>query len=168
MTFPTIVRQEDPPRTHFAANLTICLLARSPTATSAWTLNCCWRRTRKHCFPENRGHKQQNTTFTLRTENKQTSGFCGAPIHQTSKKTPDLQKNQTGGGSFSLHPLLGCFRIWKFIDPGRNCLCYNCSETRRQEQYKAKVKINPIKTAETLNMKHTTLCTQILGLKYYR
>ena len=40
--------------THFAANLTICLLARSPTATSACTLNCCWRRTRKHCFPENK------------------------------------------------------------------------------------------------------------------
>lgn len=40
--------------THFAANLTICLLARSPTATRACTLNCCWRRTKKHCFPENK------------------------------------------------------------------------------------------------------------------
>lgn len=37
--------------THLAANLTICLLARSPTASRACTVNCWWRRTKKHCFP---------------------------------------------------------------------------------------------------------------------
>lgn len=58
--FPTIVLfLSDRKRsfcTYFAANLTICLLARSPTATSACTLNCCWRRTKKHCFPENKNN----------------------------------------------------------------------------------------------------------------
>lgn len=56
--FPTIVcallDRKSSLGTHFAANLTICLLARSPTATSACTLNCCWRRTKKHCFPKNK------------------------------------------------------------------------------------------------------------------
>lgn len=60
--FPTIVcaltDRKSSLGTHFAANLTICLLARSPTATSACTLNCCWRRTKKHCFP-----KKKTTTI---------------------------------------------------------------------------------------------------------
>lgn len=56
--FPTIVSalsdRKNSLGTYFAANLTICLLARSPTATSACTLNCCWRKTKKHCFPESK------------------------------------------------------------------------------------------------------------------
>lgn len=59
--FPTIVRalsdRKSSLGTHFAANLTICLLARSPTATRACTLNCCWRKTKKHCFPENTNNR---------------------------------------------------------------------------------------------------------------
>lgn len=59
--FPTIVRalsnRKSSLGTHFAANLTICLLARSPTATRACTLNCCCRRTKKHCFPENTNNR---------------------------------------------------------------------------------------------------------------
>lgn len=62
--FPTIVcalpDRKSSLDTHFAANLTICLLARSPTATSACTLNCCWRRTKKHCFPENKTTTKDN------------------------------------------------------------------------------------------------------------
>lgn len=57
--------------THFAANLTICLLARSPTATSACTLNCCWRRTKKHCFP---GKENNNKLLAVK------SGFW--PYHK--------------------------------------------------------------------------------------
>lgn len=57
--------------THLAANLTICLLARSPTATSACTLNCCWRRTKKHCFPA-------KTTTTIDSAGLLTQAFHSA------------------------------------------------------------------------------------------
>lgn len=67
--FPTIVcalsDRKGSLGTHFAANLTICLLARSPTATSACTLNCCWRRTKKHCFPENKNNNNSNRQVKL-------------------------------------------------------------------------------------------------------
>ena len=34
-----------------AANLIICLLISSDTHIIHWTVYCCWRRTKKHCFP---------------------------------------------------------------------------------------------------------------------
>lgn len=47
--------------THLAANLTICLLARSPTAMRACTVNCWWRRTKKHCFPKRKTTNQERS-----------------------------------------------------------------------------------------------------------
>lgn len=81
--------------THFAANLTICLLARSPTATRPCTLNCCWRRTKKHCFPE-------NTNNRLRQAVKKSATISPQQARQ-SKKCCFLCRNACWL-SESLHP----------------------------------------------------------------
>lgn len=116
--------------THFAANLTICLLARSPTATNACTLNCCWRSTKKHCLPEE--WKEKQTVLATRRCFLSAGAFKAPPLlfeAERSSAEPRLlvslscSRSSAGGLSKSVKHLWSQLSLWREWCGGRGD-CY--------------------------------------------
>lgn len=107
--------------THLAANLTICLLARSPTAMRACTVNCWWRRTKKHCFPEGKTTNQERS-HSINNSKKRNCVFghfglkiicCCGQIHYA------IYQNLAGSDCLSFAVRQTC--------PGYDIFCHTCS-----------------------------------------